>query len=164
MNTGKIFEKEWKDSIPENCYYLRIVDPPQSWGDQTNLRFSPKNPFDALMYVYPNLFLLELKSTKGTAFSFTGTSPMIKKHQIVELSNACKFKGIVAGFVFNMTSKNKTYFLSIQGFNKFMELTDKKSINEKDIIEFGGIEVRGEIKKVRTKFYIGELIKKAATE
>lgn len=160
MNTGKIFEQDFKNSIPEDMYYLRIHDSPQSFNQTNTLRFSPKNPFDSLLYIYPFLFLLELKSTIGTSFSFDGKTPMIKKHQIEELTKASKYKGIIAGFVFHMSKYQKTYFLPIDKFNEFKNSTDKKSINQQDILNHGAIEIRGEIKRTRTKFYIGEFIKK----
>jgi penicillin-binding protein-related factor A (putative recombinase) len=158
MNSGKIFEKDWKDSIPSNTYYLRIVDAPSSWGDNTNLRFSVKNPFDSLMYIYPNLFLLELKSAQDDRFSFKGSSVMIKEHQIKELTKAAIHKGVIPGFLFNCRKNNQTYFLHINDFNKFTNETDKSSINKQDIIKYGAIEVIGKIKKVKYKWYVGEFI------
>jgi recombination protein U len=157
-NAGKKFEEDFKNSIPSNIYYLRIKDQASGFGEQSNLRFSAKNPFDALMYCYPNLFLLELKSTKGTSFSFDGTNPMIKQHQIDELTAANKHKGIIPGFIFNMRKYKKTYFLHINDFNKLVQDLDKKSINQKDIVSAGAIEVFGEIKRVRYRYYIGEFI------
>jgi len=167
MNDGKVFEQSWKNSIPPDVYYLRIIDPAIGWGndkENTGVRFAPKNPFDALMYSYPNLFLMELKSTKGTSYSFTGKTPMIKKHQIEELTKAINYKGIVAGFVFNMRSVAKTYFLHIEDFNRFMVETEKKSINEKDIKNYGAIEVIGKLKKVKYGYYIGEFIEKCKND
>lgn len=162
QNKGKIFEIDWKNSIPSDTYYLRIVDPAVSWGnnEESNIRFSPKNPYDAIMYCYPNLFTLELKSTKGTSFSFEGTSPMIKSNQIKELTRASQHKGIISGFIFNMRKYNKSWFLYIDDFNRFLENTNKKSINKDDIIEYGGIEVVGEIKRTRCRYYVGEFIER----
>lgn len=159
-NPGKKFEEDIKNSIPDNVYYLRIKDQASGFGEQSNLRFSAKNPFDALMYCYPFLFLLELKSTIGTAFSFEGSSPMIKQHQIDELTKATNYKGIIPGFIFNMRKYKKTYFLHINDFNKLIQSIDKKSINQTDIVRAGAIEVIGEIKRVRYKYYIGEFVEK----
>lgn len=174
QNEGKKFEGDWKQSIPENVYYLRIIDPAISFGnydneqndnvddniDDSHIRFSPSNPFDAIMYCYPNLFLLEQKSTKGTAYSFKGKSPMIKEKQIKELTRGSVHKGIIAGLLFNMRKYEKTYFMPIENFNKFLSETQKGSINQKDILTYGAIEVIGQIKKVRYKYYIGEFIEK----
>lgn len=170
QNAGKVFEGDWKQSIPENVYYLRIIDPAISFSGEdeeqgnSHTRFSPSNPFDAIMYCYPNLFLLEQKSTKGTAYSFQGKSPMIKEKQIKELTRGSKHKGIIAGFLFNMRKYEKTYFMPIENFNKFLSETEKGSINQKDIFAYGAIEVVGQIKKVRYKYYIGEFIEKVQSE
>lgn len=164
MNEGKIFEEDFKKSVPQNTYYMRIKDPASSFGDNSNLRFSHKNPFDALIYCYPNLFFLELKSTKSTSYSFSldkkEKSKMIKANQIEELTKAAHYKGIIPGFLFNMRKYNKTYFLHIRDFNRFISEVDKKSINQDDIIKYGGIEVRGELKVKRYKYYVGEFIEK----
>jgi recombination protein U len=161
MNDGKLFENDFKESVPKDTYYFRVKDPAQSFGEgQNNLRFSSPNPFDIILFHEDTMFALELKSTKGTAFSFKGSSPMIKENQIKELTKAAQFKGIIPGFIFNLRkeSGNKTYFLHISDFNKLIASTTKSSINEKDIIDSGAIEVRGEIKKVRYKYWVGEFI------
>lgn len=158
---GKLFEQDFKNSIPKDIYLLRLVDPPSSWGDNTNLRFSVHNPYDFLLYSVPNLFPMELKSTKGKSFSFKGTSPMIKKHQIEGLTEANKYDGVKAGFIFNFREPTqRTYFLHINNFNKFVEQTTKSSINEKDIQEYGAVLIEGNQKKVRWTWNIQELISK----
>jgi penicillin-binding protein-related factor A (putative recombinase) len=172
QNAGKNFEEQFKKSVPSDMYYFRIKDPPQSFNQNINsgLRFSPKNPFDSFIYSYPNLFVFELKSTKGTSFSFErfkndGTSKMIKHHQINGLKEASEIYGIIAGIVFNFrevgkSKNNKLYFLPIHSFSEFMNDTDKKSINMKDIIKYGGIEIIGVLKRVKYNYQIGEFIKK----
>jgi penicillin-binding protein-related factor A (putative recombinase) len=137
-----------------------------SFGQQDNssIRFSPKNPFDAIMYAYPFMFLVELKSTKGTSISFKSKTPMIKKKQIEELTKGAEYKGIIPGFIFNFRTSQKTYFLHINDFNRFILDTTKASINEKDIIAYGSIEIVGEIKKVKYKYYIAEFITKIQSE
>jgi penicillin-binding protein-related factor A (putative recombinase) len=169
-----VFETAWKDSIPKDVYYLRIKDPAIGFNQEDNSeqnnnnndtnskkfkpRFSPTNPYDAFMYCYPNLFLLELKSAKDDRFSFKGSSAMIKEHQIEELTKAAIHKGIIPGFLFNCRKNNQTYFLHINDFNKFTNETDKSSINKQDIIKYGAIEVIGKIKKVKYRWYVGEFI------
>lgn len=164
QNSGKIFETDWKNSIPKDVFYLRIKDSASGFGTNSNTRFTPQQPFDALLYCYPNLFLLELKTTEGISFSFDGSSPMIKKHQIDELTKATQYKGVIAGLLLNMRKYNKTYFLHIEDFNKYISNIDKKSINQQDIVSAGAIEVIGEIKRTRSKYYIGEFINKLQIE
>lgn len=164
QNEGKKFEEDFKKSIPDSYYWIRLRDPAQSFGGQNNLRFSLKNPYDLLIYTDGFLFPLELKSTKGTSFSFKGSSPMIKQQQIDDLTKAATYKGIIPGFIFNMRKYTKTYFLHINNFNKFLSQTDKSSINQQDIIDFGGIEIVGKLKKVRYQYMIWELINYLKTE
>jgi len=161
MNDGKVFENSFKESVPNDVYYLRLKDPASSFGDQGNsaLRFSVSNPFDVLLFSNPFLFTLELKSTKGTAFSFKGKTPMIKASQIKGLTESSKFEGITSGLIFNMREPyNRTYFLHINNFNEFVKSTTKSSINEKDILAAGAIEIRSKLKVVKYSYYIREFI------
>jgi len=167
QNAGKIFESSFKDSIPSDCYYLRLKDPASSFGAQENktLRFSVSNPFDALLYSSPNIFTLELKSTKSTAFSFKGKTPMIKPSQIKGLTESSKFEGVISGLVFNMREPtNKTYFLHIVNFNEFAASTTKSSINEKDIINAGAVAIDCRLKKVKYSYRIREFIDEMKAE
>ena len=161
INDGKVFENSFKESVPNDIYYLRLKDPASSFGAQENktLRFSVSNPFDVLLFSNPNLFTLELKSTKGTAFSFKSKTPMIKKNQIEGLTHAAEFENVVAGLIFNMREPtNRTYFLHINNFNEFVESTTKSSINEKDILSAGAMEIGCRLKKVKYLYYIREFI------
>ena len=171
MNSGKIFEKEFKDSIPNDTYIFRVADPPQSFAQKdeegnfpkNNLRFSAKNPYDFILFLKPNLFPCELKSTIGTSISIQfekkEKGKMIKLHQIAGLTKDNKFDGSYAGFILNFRKTNTTYWLGIEDFNRFFKTTTKKSINEKDIVEFNGIVVRQELKKVAYRYFIKDMFK-----
>lgn len=159
MNDGKVFENSFKESVPKDMYYLRLKDSASSFGTNSATRFTLRQPFDCLMYSNPNLFTLELKSTKGTSFSFKGATPMIKEHQIKGLTESAQHEGIISGFIFNLREPtNRTYFLHINNFNKFVSETTKSSINESDIIKYGGVEIVGQLKKVKYKYSIREFI------
>lgn len=106
------------------------------------------------MYSHPLYFALELKSTKGTSFSFGTDKSMIKPHQVEGLTLANQYKGIVAGFLFNMRKYEQTYFLHIDAFNKFTEETTKSSINKNDILKYGGILIDSIKKRTRYKYDI----------
>ena len=84
----------------------------------------------------------------------------IKQKQIDELTKGLDYKGIISGFILNFRRTNKVYFLPVEYFNKFLLETTKSSINENDVIQCGPIEVIGEIKRTRYKYYIGEFVKK----
>lgn len=157
MNAGKRFEADWRDSIPADVYYHRLNDPAQSFAPGANTRFSLDNPFDCMMYRYPTLFTLELKTTKGTSFTFwrsdfgKGTY-MIKKVQILGLTEAARYTGVVAGLLLNFREKQHTYFLDIESFAEYTKTLPKKSINEQDVIAAGGLLIGQRLLKVNSRY------------
>lgn len=163
-NTGKVFEEAIKKSIEKvpQCYYYRLRDPASSFNQTDNLRFSIQNDYDCLMYKYPHFYPMELKSTKGTSFSVQfekkQKSKMIKLNQINGLTKASEIEGVKAGFLFNFSDKARTYWLDIRYFNVFMKYTEKKSINENDIIEYGGVLIEQTLKKVNYSYNMHKLI------
>jgi len=126
------------------------------------------------------MFCLELKSKADTSFSFETETEYLKRkqdkknkipvkpnnknikyHQISSLSEVSQYNKIISGFIFNIrkeNSSNKTYFLHIKDFNKFMNKTTKVSINEKDIIQYGAVEVEGNLKRTRYQYNINRMI------
>lgn len=165
-NTGKVFEDCFKNSITPDIYFYRLRDSGSSFGaGNQSLRFTVKNDYDCFLYKKPNFFPCELKSTQGTSFSIQAkkeeSGKNIKLNQIDGLTNASKFQGVYSGFILNFRSnQNHTYWLNIIDFNRFNITTDKKSINEKDVKDFNGIEIRNEIKKVKYTYFINELLEK----
>ena len=158
-NAGKLFEEDFKKSVPDNIYYYRLKDASSSWSNDGTSRFTPKNPFDSILYKYPIMFQIELKSTKGSSISFGGQSKMIKEHQINSLTESSKHFGITAGFIFNFrTYNNATYFMHIIDFNNFLERTTKLSINLNDIENFGGIAIENNLLKKRYRYNIKLLV------
>lgn len=150
MNVGKIFETEWKQSVPENVLMCRLPDAAQSFSGG-NLRFSRKNPFDYIMYDKPNLFALELKTVQGKSISFERSkedSGDIHYHQIAGLNEWAKF-GAICGFIINFRELEKTVFLPIEKFNELIEQTTKKSLNINDMEDCVIIINQ---KKLRTRF------------
>ena len=109
-NEGKQFEDNWKSSIPENVLYYRLKDSAQSFGfknnENTNLRFSLKNPCDCFLFCSPYFFTIELKSTVSTSISFEReknqkNKKMIHYHQINGLNKFSKYNFVISGFLFN---------------------------------------------------------------
>lgn len=151
INPGKVFEQEIKNSIPNDFYYHRIKDTSQSFGNSsTYTRFSSHNECDLFLYKKPFLYAIELKSTSGTSFSFSieNNNKMIKEFQILSLRNMSTY-GIIAGFIFNFRKSEHTYWLDIFGFDKFLCSTEKKSINEKDVVLCGGVLIPQVKKRIR---------------
>jgi penicillin-binding protein-related factor A (putative recombinase) len=157
-NVGKVFEAQWKKSVPENMMFFRIPDPPQSF--QQTARFSLKPPFDSFMFYKNTLFCLELKTTKSKSFSVEmseNDKGMIHYHQLCNLRDYSKFDGIVAGLVLNFRIEEKetelTYFIRIDDFDKMMSKTSKKSFNAIDLLQNGAVKI--ESTKKRTLFCYG---------
>ena len=160
---GKLFEEQWKRSIPEDVYYLRLKDNPSSFGkDSSFVRFTLNNPFDCLVFYNGFLFPLELKSTSSKSISIQTKKEekgkMIKINQIEGLFKSNKYENIFSGFLFDFRESEKTFWMGINDFLKFQEENNKKSINEKDIIKYNAIEVEKEKKKTRYVFSVKKLI------
>lgn len=167
-NKGKVFEQDWKNSIPNDIYYFRLKDTPSSFGQNNSVvRFTLSSPFDCFVFYKDALFPMELKSTKDKSLSIQRSkeepSKDIKYHQIIGLQEASKFDGIYPGFVFNFR-ESETYWISIENFMKFLSNSTKKSINEKEVVDFGGIMIKRTLKKVHYSYDIYDLLLKIKTE
>ena len=62
INYGKIFEKDFKDSIPDNVFFYRFRDSSGAWQQSENTRFTPSNISDTMLFYQGKLYLLELKT------------------------------------------------------------------------------------------------------
>lgn len=165
---GKNFEEQLKTSANEqNIYFYRIKDVPPLML-KPNAKVS-QNDFDSFVYRKPNLFPIELKSTKAKSISFQ--EKIIKKHQIQALEDAAKYDGIIAGFIFNFRSyDNFTVFLHIKNFleikylseNEISEHRFKSKLNKSsiglDICKEVGIEIHNVKKKVKYRYFVNQLL------
>ena len=167
INEGKKFETSFKNSVLDTVYFQRINDPAQSFNQSNTLRFSLQNPYDCFMYYFPNLFTLELKSTKQSSLTFfredflekgKKKTFMVKKNQIEGLSESSKHKGVISGLILNFRNTNRTYFLHINDFKNMTEILDKKSFNEEDVINNNGHLIEQTLKKVNYKYNIEKFI------
>jgi len=181
MNSGKEFEKAWKDSWDKTGnWFIRLIDSVK-WGTGAGASFTPSNPCDCVGYAPPILFVLELKSTNGTGISFNAKDPLSKpdneKTQVMIKSGQCKSllkfnekNGVVSGFVFNFRPRilktksepNETFFVFIDDFMKFARESEKSSISREDCHKFGVI-INGEVKKINYKYDIESFIDNATT-
>ena len=180
-NPGKQFEDQFKKSLEDyrdkvGGYVKRFPDSPMSFNAklQEMTRFTLKNPYDYFAFYYPNFFAFELKSTQGTSYSIAQDSSkkeekkMIKYHQIEGLREAQKAKGGYGGFVFNFrtsdeNTKDTTYYMNIEDFDKWNNKTSKGSINQKDIALNGGILIKQELIRTNYSFDIEKLISNILT-
>jgi recombination protein U len=122
MNEGKLFEKDFIDSVPEQYFKYRLRDSAGTWQGGENTRFTPSNICDFIIYT-GKLFLLELKSHKGKSIPLS----CIRENQLNGLLEAYK-KGTHAGFIFNFRDINETYYLTANSLNSFMVTNNRKSI------------------------------------
>lgn len=157
-NVGKIFEQNWKKSIPENVWYYRPPDSAQSFGTNSNLRFSAKSPCDCFMYNGEVFYTLELKSVGTTSISFERDKEdkgVIHKHQIDKLLEFSKYKNIISGLLLDFRLSDKTYFCMIEEFKNMIDNLDKKSFNEKDLSEWcNPIVIEKKKMKVNYKYMV----------
>ena len=120
------------------------------------------------MFAERYLFTLELKSTKGTSLSFwredfedktKSQTFLIHKHQIEGLANADKFAEVISGFVINFReTTNHTYFWHINDFLEYTNKLDKKSFNENDVVNGGGLLINQKLKKVNYEYNVEHFV------
>lgn len=171
QNSGKIFEQQFKKSVPEYCLLQRLNDTAQSFKKSNFARFTPQNPCDFFMYDSKShiLYCLELKSTKFKSMGFEDVNSndnqnkMIHKHQIISLTKFSDYDGVISGFLFNFRDENnnteRTYFQDINSFNKMCNDINKKSFNEMDLILNGSIKISGTKKRLHYIWDIDGLLK-----
>ena len=97
-NTGKVFEAQFKKSVPDYALLYRLPDSAQSFGGQSqNIRFSNKSPFDFILWDSHAhiLYALEMKTVAGKSISFERDKSKTKdihRHQIDELNKWNKWR------------------------------------------------------------------------
>lgn len=156
-NIGKVFEEQWKKSIPEYALLYRLPDAAQSFGGSNKLRFSSKNPFDFILWdsKRKRLFALEMKTVAGKSISFERTNDdeaEIHYHQIEGLNKWNKYDGIVCGFIIEFRKIEKTVFIDIEAFNEILNKIPKKSFNYNDLTEYKIKHTIISQKKARTRY------------
>lgn len=170
-NEGKKFESIIKDDCPDYIKLTRIPDPPQSFTQRSDTKFSKKNPYDyeAFDSLHRIQYCWELKSTAQKYLTYHTSeedekekkSANIQWHQIEGLTSASEFKNVIAGFLCNFrldTGEQLLYFLHIKDFNRFRNDTNKRSINIMDIVLYGGIKINGTKKRVNYKWNLDEFL------
>jgi len=156
-NLGKKFEGRFKDACnKEGIFYHRITDAPTSFSGGFT-QFTNKSLADAFIFYHKKLFVVEFKSTKHKSFSIEKSKEdkkMIHIHQINNLIKCQEYNDVIGCFIFNFRNQDgddiideKTYLMNIDDFSNFIEKNDKVSINEKDIIDFGGVKIDSVKKK-----------------
>lgn len=170
-NTGKNFEFIIKSNAPSYLKVTRIPDPPQSFTQRDDTRFSKKNPYDYDVFdsIHRINYCWELKSVaqKYLTYHTSENDEKEKKkaniqwHQIEGLTTASEYENVIAGFLLNFRLDNGEqllYFLNIKDFNRFMKSTNKKSLNIMDVVLYGGIKINGKKLKVNYRWDLDEFL------
>lgn len=157
VNEGKNFEAIFKSSSPSYLKIVRLPDPPQSFTQRSDTRFSNKNPYDYECYdsFHRISYSLELKTASQKYLTYHTCEEDEKKkkfanikwHQIEGLTKASEYDNCIAGFMFNFRLDNGEqllYFMNIKDFNRYRLSTNKKSLNILDISLNGGVKISGE--------------------
>ena len=170
-NEGKKFETVFKSCSPSYLKMTRIPDPPQSFTQRDDTKYSKKNPYDfeAFDSKHRIQYCWELKSTSQKYLTYHTNiedekekkSANIQWHQIVGLTEASEYDNVIAGFMFNFRLDNGEqllYFMNIKDFNKFRKNTNKKSLNIMDISLNGGVKIKGEKLRVNYRWNLDEFL------
>ena len=170
-NEGKIFETNLKSNAPSYLKMTRIPDPPQSFTQREDTKYSKKNPYDfeAFDSSHRISYSLELKSISQKYLTYhtceedekEGKGAMIMWHQIVGLTKASEYDNCIAGFMFNFRLDNGEqllYFMNIKDFNKYRLSTNKKSLNILDISLNNGVKINGEKLRKNYRWNLDEFL------
>ena len=156
QNAGKLFEKDFKESVPDTCWIYRLRDNASSFANGDNTRFTSSNICDFILFDdnSKNLFLLECKSTKSTSIPLT----MLRENQIKGLLDANKHN-LIAGLLLNFRNENNdTFFISIDRFIEMINKLGKKSLNVKDLENNNAVKIDNHKKRTRYKYDIYKLM------
>lgn len=172
QNDGKNFESIFKSNSPSYLKIVRIPDPPQSFTQREDTRFSRQNPYDyeAFDSLHRISYSLELKTSSQKYLNYhtceedekKKKSANIKWHQIKGLTEAAEYDNCIAGFMFNFrldSGEQLLYFMNIKDFNRYRLSTNKKSLNILDVSLNGGIKINGEKLRKNYRWNLDEFFK-----
>ena len=151
-NEGKKFEEDFKKSVPDDVYFLRLQDA-GGWSNADNTRFTVSNICDAIMFKVPFLHMVELKSHKGKSIPFS----CIREKQLLKLAEADMYSGVVAWFIFNFRSVESTYAVRASKLIIFKETTERKSI-PLDFCAANGIYIPAAKKRTRWTYLLESIL------
>ena len=143
-NRGKVFEENFKKSVPSYAMLYRLPDQAQVYSYSDKIRFTQKNPCDFLLWDSRarRLIWVELKTTLNKSMSFERTPEdkgMIHNHQIAGLEKFSAWEGVTAGFVLEFAANDEpqTVYIEVNDFINFIRRLPKKSFCIADLDEYG---------------------------
>lgn len=149
---GKIFEDEFRSSVPGDCYLER-------YKDDTSGFYGVSNPADFRLYIYPVLILLELKSHRGKSLPLDN----IRDNQLRGMLRAVNHYGVYGGFLVNFRELEETYFLSVGYVEKFINSEERKSIPVEYFRE-NGVRIPQKKKRTLYKYDLSEWLRMYSPE
>lgn len=160
MNTGKIFEQDFKESCKhQNLWCWRIRDSYVSAKAVDANAYIPCQPADFLVKLNENIFFCELKYTekKYITIEHDNVKGMIKKTQIDQMK-ALQAKDVF-GVLF-LSFSECTYAMSIDNFLWCMGETGKHSISPIDVVQHGRLNVPDAILRTHKRYDVKTVLTK----
>ena len=149
-NLGKKFEDNWRESVPDNVFFYRFRDSSGAWGGNNQLRFTPSNIADNLLFYNGCLFLNELKSHKGKSIPLDKIiGNKTKEKQIEDLYEANRYNNVFSNLIVFFSDEERCFALDIENFLFFMQDNEGKSI---PIEYFEGMAREIKVEKLKTNY------------
>ena len=133
MNAGKQFEKDFKSSVLDDQFYLRLNDA-GGCSKSADLRFTKSNLCDCIVHppISSILYLLELKSHTGSSIPESAINGDPKKRKAGQKTRVERLAeidqvGTFPAFVCNFRDYSETYIIG--AYYVQQELTVRKSLS-----------------------------------
>jgi len=127
MSEGKQFERDFKQSVLEHQLYLRLNDA-GGWNKSDELRFTPSNICDCILFSPRTLYLIELKSHTGKSIPATALKQC-------EALSKVQIEGVLPAFVCNFRDYCETWL--VEAYIVKQELSERKSLSLDTCRKFG---------------------------
>lgn len=147
MNRGKDFEQVFREQMVATGFDVNRV------ADNTAGYMGGRNICDFITYLYPNIYYLEMKTTKGNTLPFSN----ITDNQFTGLLEKEEVNGAGAGVVVWFVEKDKTFFISAKSMLN-LKLEGYKSLHIDELTKratwfdecayFRCFEIKGKKKRV----------------
>ena len=164
MNSGKVFERDFKESCKrQNIFTMRINDTYYTAKQYDPKAFVPEQVCDYILHYNGTLFMTELKSSDKKYMTIErDKAGMIKKHQYEQMSrneNTNEHGLLVLQFLRD-TDDEITYAMKITDFMQFLNESDKSSINMLDVVQHGGIVIEQAVSRTRKHYNVQDVLDK----